>query len=162
MGGLSQALKGHRVAAVDTNCFIYYLEGGPWAQELKNDLFAPLEQGIFRAVTSILTLAEVLVRPKSLGREDICEEYETLLCSYPNLQIIPVNVDIAVRCAEVRARYHVRTPDALQLATALENEATLFLTNDLSLPAQVENMRIAHLKDLLLPWEPEKSGGQVT
>ncbi len=56
------------MVAIDTNCFIYYLEGGPWAEELRKDLFLPLEQGCFRGVTSVLTVAEILVRPKSLGR----------------------------------------------------------------------------------------------
>jgi predicted nucleic acid-binding protein len=89
VGRLATVLEAHGVVALDTNCFIYYLEGGPWAVELKQDLFRPLEEGRFRAVTSALTLAEILVRPKSLGREDVCEEYKALLCSYPSLGNCP-------------------------------------------------------------------------
>ena len=149
MGKLSAALHGHAVVAIDTNCFIYYLEGGPSARELKEDLFLPLEQGRFRAVTSALTVAEILVRPKSLGREDVGEEYKALLYSYPNLEIAPFTVETAVLCAEVRARHRIRMPDALQIATALEKGATLFLTNDAALPERVGGVRIAVLKDLL-------------
>lgn len=32
MGKLKQALQGHKVIALDTNCFIYYLEAGNWAK----------------------------------------------------------------------------------------------------------------------------------
>ena len=151
MGRLASVLDGHAVIAVDTNCFIYYLEGGPWAGELKEELFLPLERGQFRAVTSALTLAEILVRPKALGREDVCEEYKALLCSYPNLEIVPFTVETAVLCAEVRARYRVRTPDAMQLAAALEKGATLFLSNDGGLPDEVGGLRVAVLMDLLPP-----------
>lgn len=149
MGRLNEALRGHEVVAIDTNCFIYYLEGGMWAEELKDNLFLPLERGSFRAVTSVLTVAEILVRPKSLGFQDVCDEYVLLLSSYPNLEIVPFTLRIAIRCAEVRARYRIRTPDALQVATALEEGAGVFLTNDADLPSQVDGLQVAILGDFL-------------
>ena len=36
--------------------------------------------------------------------------------------------------ARPRAIHSLRTPDAIQLATAIRNGATFFLTNDLNLP----------------------------
>jgi predicted nucleic acid-binding protein len=149
MGRLSKALEGYQIIAIDTNCFIYYLEEGLWAEELKEDVFLPLEQGRFRAVTSVLTLAEILVKPKSLGREDICEEYTALLCSYPHLEIVPFTLETAVRCAEIRAKYRVRTPDALQIATALEKGSRLFLTNDTDLPSQVDGLQVVALHNFM-------------
>lgn len=149
MEELAQVIRSHKKIALDTNCFIYYLEAAPAATILREDVFSPLEQGRFQAVTSTLTLAEVLVKPKSLGREDICMEYVMLLSSYPNLAIIPFTLPIAVRCAEIRAEYRVRTPDAIQLATAIESQATLFLTNDLNLPRQISQLTILFLKDYL-------------
>lgn len=149
MGELKQALRGHRVIALDTNCFIYYLEGKAWAEELRDAVFAPLERGEFRAVTSVLTIAEILVRPKSLDREDVCREYLLLLSSYPNLEVVPVSFDIAVRSAGIRAEHRVRTPDAVHLATAAVRGATLFLTNDLGLPKKVGAVQVAFLRDLL-------------
>jgi len=149
MGRLSEALCNHEVIAIDTNCFIYYLGGGPMSTELKEDVFLPLEQGRFRAVTSVLTVAEILVRPKSLGLWDVCEEYTLLLSSYPNLEIVPFTLKTALRCAEVRAKHKIRTPDALQIATALEKKATAFLTNDNGLPPQVDGLQLVFLRDLL-------------
>ncbi|PRR70715.1 type II toxin-antitoxin system VapC family toxin [Neomoorella humiferrea] len=81
-----------------------------------------------------MTLLELLVKPKSLGLEEVCEQYITTLKSYPNLQLIDFYLEIAVLGAEIRAKYRVRTPDAIQLASALASDATLFFTNDLSLP----------------------------
>ncbi len=149
MGRLNEVLRGYEIVAIDTNCFIYYLEGGMWAEELKDNLFLPLEEGSFRAVTSVLTIAEMLVRPKSLGLQDVCEEYILLLSSYPNLEIVPFTLRIAIRCAEVRAHYRLPTPDALQVATALEEGAGVFLTNDTDLPSQVDGLHVAILHDFL-------------
>ncbi|WP_406678066.1 type II toxin-antitoxin system VapC family toxin [Moorella sp. ACPs] len=78
-----------------------------------------------------MTLLELLVKPKSLGLEEVCEQYITTLKSYPNLQLIDFNLEIAVLGAEIRVKYRVRTPDAIQLAFALASDATLFFTNDL-------------------------------
>ncbi|CEP67426.1 PIN domain [Moorella glycerini] len=151
MGKIKEIITGHQVIALDTNCFIYMLQADPWALELKKELFNPLEKGEFQAVTSTLTLLELLVKPKSLGLEEVCEQYITTLKSYPNLQLIDFNLEMAVLGAEIRAKYRVRTPDAIQLASALASDATLFFTNDLSLPQAVGNMRTVFLKDVFPP-----------
>jgi predicted nucleic acid-binding protein len=52
--------------------------------------------------------------------------------------------EVAERAADLRARYNVRTPDAIQLATALEAGCDAFLTNDLAL------RRVAELRVLVL------------
>lgn len=59
MGKMNEVLQEYEVVAIDSNCFIYYLEGGMWAEELKENLFLPLEQGSFRAITSVLTVTEI-------------------------------------------------------------------------------------------------------
>ncbi|QGP92727.1 PIN domain protein [Neomoorella glycerini] len=151
MGKIKEITTGHQVIALDTNCFIYMLQADPWALVLKEELFNPLEKGAFQAVTSTLTLLELLVKPKSLGLEEVCEQYITTLKSYPNLQLIDFNLEMAVLGAEIRAKYRVRTPDAIQLASALASDATLFFTNDLSLPQAVGNMRTVFLKDVFPP-----------
>jgi predicted nucleic acid-binding protein len=38
--------------------------------------------------------------------------------------------DLALQAAHLRARYQIRTPDAIQIAAAIEFGARLFLTND--------------------------------
>ena len=40
--------------------------------------------------------------------------------------------------AEMRAKYNLRTPDALQLSVAIEHKADYFLTNDTRLKAVTE------------------------
>jgi predicted nucleic acid-binding protein len=70
------------------------------------------------------------VRPLQLGRQDAADDYETLLSYFPNLQLEPITRLILLEAAGLRARYRLRTPDAIQLATGLQAGATLAVTND--------------------------------
>ena len=60
-----------------------------------------------------------------------------------NFTIVPVNIQIAERAA------HLRTPDALQVATALDAGCDALLTNDLGLK-RVAEMRVLVLDELEL------------
>ena len=48
----------------------------------------------------------------------------------PHLEIIPLTAEIAADAARLRARYGIRTPDAIHAATALAGGAESFITND--------------------------------
>ena len=50
--------------------------------------------------------------------------------SFPNLQWIAPDLEIAGTAAELRAAHRLRTPDALQAATAVRAQATGLVTND--------------------------------
>jgi predicted nucleic acid-binding protein len=89
-----------------------------------------LEDGKFRGIASELTLLELTVRPLQLGRQDAADDYETLLSYFPNLDLEPITRLILLEAAGLRARYRLRTPDAIQLATGLIGGATLAITND--------------------------------
>jgi predicted nucleic acid-binding protein len=56
---------------------------------------------------------------------------------------------MAERAAELRARYRIKLPDAIQLAAAISEGWEAFLTNDRRL-AQVVEIRVLVLDDLEL------------
>jgi predicted nucleic acid-binding protein len=60
---------------------------------------------------------------------------------------IPINRQILETAAQLRASTHLKTPDAIHAATALESGCTLFVTND---PAfkRVPNLAVMVLSDL--------------
>jgi predicted nucleic acid-binding protein len=89
-----------------------------------------LENGEMNAVTSTLTITECLVQPYRKRDFALSAQYLVLFRNFPNLSIIPLTDDIAERAAFLRARYNLRTPDAVQLATALVSGCHAFLTND--------------------------------
>jgi len=54
---------------------------------------------------------------------------------------------IADRAASLRARYRLRTPDAIQIATALQTRVDAFLTNDRDL-RRVEEVPVLLIDEL--------------
>ena len=77
----------------------------------------------------------------------LVEQYRQILTNSLGTEIIEVDINIACRAAELRAKYSLKTPDAIQLATALENNAHFFLTNDLRLK-KLKEKRVITPKDL--------------
>jgi predicted nucleic acid-binding protein len=81
-------------------------------------------------VSSTLTFLEILVQPYRTGDDERRAALSALLASFPGMTWIPLALTVADRAASLRARYRLRTPDAIQLATALHASADVFLTND--------------------------------
>ena len=107
-----------------------YFEQNSTFGEAAGYVIEQLEAGKFRGVASELTLLELTVKPLQLGRQDAADDYETLLSYFPNLELEPISRTILLEAAALRARYRLRTPDAIQLATGLKAGATLAITND--------------------------------
>ncbi|PSR53404.1 hypothetical protein AHMF7605_07615 [Adhaeribacter arboris] len=74
-----------------------------------------------------------MVQPIKVNRLDLVEQYKYLLNNASNMEVIEINTTIAVKAAELRAKYNLKTPDTIQMATALEPNAAYFLTNDIRL-----------------------------
>ena len=82
-------------------------------------------------MTSILTLLEVLVVPLRAGHESLASDYRRVLNHTKGLTLYPVDHAVCERAAKMRADHPwLRTPDALQIATAVEHGAQIIVTND--------------------------------
>jgi len=136
-------LKG-KIIGLDTMVFIYHFEENQLYSPLTFSIFENLEKGDFNAITSILTLLEILVKPKKENNLLLTERYKLLLETFPNLQMKTINENIADIASSLRANYNINTPDAIQIATSLEAKADTFITNDASLK------KISEIKILLL------------
>ena len=125
------ALARHRCVALYTSIFIYHLESNPKYRGLADCVFAWLESTAgSKAVTSAITMTELLVKPYRETGEDQVNTLYALLSTYPNLEWIPSSLEIAALAAKIRAQHRLRTPGALQTATALLARATAMITND--------------------------------
>jgi predicted nucleic acid-binding protein len=98
--------------------------------DLADPVFAWIEQPGHAAVTSTITMTELLVRPYRDGDEDRVNLFYGLLIRYPNLEWIAPDLQVADLAAQLRAHDRLSTPDALQAATAAHSQATGFVTND--------------------------------
>jgi len=121
--------KLHKVG-MDSSILIYHLEDIEPYADLTEHIFVAIAEGSLSAILSTISLTELLVLPFASGRLDRIEPYERFLFSFPNLVLIPPASSIAKEAAHLRAKYGVRTPDALLVATALHEKAEAFLTND--------------------------------
>ena len=125
-------LKGQKIA-IDTMIFIYAFEEHPAHASFLRSFFYALEKGEMESVTSSVTITESLAQPYRLKDFTLAAQYMALFRNFPHLSVVPVTDDIAERAAFLRASQNLKTPDALQLATALLSESNFFLTNDQSL-----------------------------
>ncbi len=123
-------LRRHPRIGLDTSVFIYQLEDNPRYSALTDEIFAWLDGPGHSAVTSTVTMTELLVQPYRDSGQLRVNQFYALLSTYPNLDWIAPSLAIADIAANIRATHRLRTPDALQAATALNAKATGLVTND--------------------------------
>ncbi len=145
---LAGFLRRHRRVALDTSIFVYHVQGNPRYLPATDHLFAWLERPLSNAVTSCISVTELLVQPIRESDEKLVGEFFLLLTRYPHLEWMPTTVPIAALAARFRATYRLRTPDALQAATAVYSAATGLITNDVSFRRLTE-IQVLVLDDLL-------------
>ncbi len=141
-------LRRHRRIAIDTSIFIYQLEANPRYLALADSIFAWVERAGHEAVTSTITMTELLVPSYRDDDERRTDEFYGLLSTYPNLRWIAPDLETADVAARIRAAYKLRTPDALQAATAIQANATGFITND-PVFARIEELETVVLDQFL-------------
>ncbi|HEX9666615.1 MAG TPA: PIN domain-containing protein [Thermodesulfobacteriota bacterium] len=142
-------LERHIRIGLDTSVFIFQLEENPKYRELVNKIFVWLEGPRAHSVTSTVTMLELLVKPYQLSDIDSVNKFYALLSTYPHLEWIAPTLEIADLAAKLRAEYNLRTPDALQVATALSLEATGFISNDTAFQ-RITDLEILILDELLI------------
>ena len=133
---------------LDTVVFIYFMEEHPDYVPLVDPMFLALDRGLRMGVTSGVTLLECLVVPYRSGDVDLAARYEVQLTRSRGLRLVDIDRPLLRAAAQLRATLGIRTPDALQVAAALRERATAFVTNDRKLPS-VPGLRILQLRDYL-------------
>ena len=123
-------LKSGDIIFFDTAPFIYFFERHPDYFPAMEALFNQLYAVGAQAITSIVTYIELTTHPARLGQEKIVRKYRDYLSNSENLSLFPLDMNIADHAVALRARYNFKTPDAIQLGTALACGADCVVTND--------------------------------
>lgn len=129
VNGISRAVQ-NKILFIDTEPLIYFIEGKSPFQETLLEIFKACKDGQLYFITSTLTLMEVLVLPLRLKKSELADQYEKLITKSQNIVIVDLDTGVSKRAAALRARYNLKTPDAIQVATAIEKGADFILTND--------------------------------
>ncbi|MGN6103025.1 MAG: type II toxin-antitoxin system VapC family toxin [Devosia sp.] len=120
----------HGPIYLDANILIYAIERGhPWTDDLAA-LLKRVYAGDLTAVTSELSLAEVLAKPYALASTDLIDTYEALFSDRSPLVVRSIDRPILRRTAHLRGAGKLRIADAIHVATALEAGCTRFVSND--------------------------------
>lgn len=118
---------------IDTAPLIYLLEGQDLiSDQVENQLSRWISAGE-TLITSTVTLLELLVVPKKQGDKRLVRKYQALLTDLLSEPLHPLSEPVAETAAEIRGTYGYKTPDSIQLATAIHAGADIFFTNDLRL-----------------------------
>jgi hypothetical protein len=103
---------------LDTAPLIYFIEKHPTYSLYFCRFLSPWSAAKCKWSPSTLTLTEVLVHPYRDGNPDLAERYLQILLHARHLRMIALSPAIAAEAARVRADFQMKTPDAIQLATA--------------------------------------------
>ena len=143
-------LRKLKKVGLDSSILIYHLENLEPYANLTENIFAMVAEGSLSAVLSTVSVTELLVQPFATGQKDQIAAIERFLLSLPNTEIKSPDYPIAREAARLRSKYRIRTPDALLIATSINEKADAFISNDAGLrPLRAEGLTILVLADFL-------------
>lgn len=127
---IESAFQNMKRIYIDTPPLIYLVERNPVYFARMLGIADFIEWAQLQAITSVVTLTEILVQPLRLGNTDRAQEYHDILFERHNYTMDSITAEIAISAAAIRARYGLRTPDAIHAATAIKSDCDAILTND--------------------------------
>ena len=147
--GIRQAIEGHRRIMFDTAPIVYFIEEHKEFGKIADEIFKVIkDDSEYRPFSSVITLIEVLTQPLRKSKMEVVEKYRQFLLNSSNFITYSIDPIIAEKSAELRAQYGIKTPDAIQLAVGIENDRTLFVTNDRGLK-KIKEIEVIVLEEYL-------------
>lgn len=138
---------------LDTTALAAYLDDSEATHAVTRHILAEfVATGRNPAVISMITVMELLVRPL---RESPPGQHTLLafLRNHPNLEVVPVDLQVAQDAAFLRAAQRLSPPDALVVGTGLAAQVGHLVTNDRKWATKLSSMeariRVLTLSDHL-------------
>lgn len=134
---------------VDTNILIYLFEGFPEYRHLIQEIANCIDDGEITLFTGEITIAELMVMPFRKNDSNLIHFYTEALKDKDFITLIPTTQKIYLKTAFLRATFpKMKTPDAIQVASAIEGKTDIFITNDVGIKTPSEIQKLV-LKDYL-------------
>ncbi len=125
---LRARLANARRVHIDAPVLACHLLGTERYLELTRLLFACLDAGETTGQTSAISLYQILAEPYRRAQPQLAETALKGLASCTDLEIVPVTSEIAAQAANARAQLGGRVERAIQISTAVDRGADLYLT----------------------------------
>jgi predicted nucleic acid-binding protein len=133
--------------ALDTNILIYFLEGiEPQANKVEK-LLESFMKAENEGIISTISVAEILTGFYTAGDTNKAVKVKELLndLTLNSFKIVPVTFEIADLAANLRAKRGGKLPDALIVATALDQAVNLVYSQDKDLQRFSKDIKICEL-----------------
>lgn len=127
---VAELVVSHRVIGLDSDVLIYVIDAHPVLGSTARALVDAVEDGKVRAVMATVGVTEILSGPARAGDGVRFELMEDELASIANLDVVPLDRELAADAAWYRGAGDRDLPDAVHLVTARRRGATAFVTND--------------------------------
>jgi len=134
--------------ALDTNTLIYFLEGTePYASKVENLLNSFMKRENEGTISTI-NIAEVLTGFYVAEDEKRASKAKKLLkdLTLNGFEIVPVTFEIAELAASLRAKRGGKLPDALIVATAINQAANFIYSQDEDLQRFNQDIKVLKLE----------------
>ena len=127
---LDEALRGVERVLLDTSTLLAFHSHHEAAHDAAKHLLGRVEttQDPLQGYYSVVSATELLVRPLRSGPLETAYMH-AFLRSFPNLHLLPVDLDVASHAATLRAIKNLKTPDALIIASGLLAGCQAIVTN---------------------------------
>ena len=133
MGKIISKIQHKNNIYLDTSIYIYYFENNPKFAQISENIFTNIINHNKKIQASTFLTLELLIAPIRKNNSHLIQQYQKLNTIFPNFTYHDITNDINAKAAHIRAKYNFSTPDSIHLATAINNNCDLFITNDIQL-----------------------------
>ncbi|MBI2448582.1 PIN domain-containing protein [Candidatus Microgenomates bacterium] len=130
MGKIKTILAKHTRIGLDSNIIIYFLDNNEKYGAICREIFSNIEKRGNIGVTSGLSYLESAVPAMRAGDIPTLTMIKSFFLQMPGLKVAMPDYNILDKALYLRAVYNIKAIDAVQLATAIVNDCSLFITND--------------------------------
>ena len=146
MGTVAETLYG-KVVGLDATLLLYYMQKNVKYIDTLRTFFQAVHNRKILAVTSNIVLLEISFRPTRKGRPELAEAYKDILLNSPGFTMLELTTAIAEEAARLEAVHNLHPADAIQMATAINMNASYFLTDQWFLSSLPE-LKVLKLDEL--------------
>ena len=138
--GLTDSITSKKTLALDTSVLITAFNKPEGKAGKLLDKIKELSPQVF---ISTIVFEEFLVKIYKKKLEKDIDIYEDFITAGGLFTVVNLDRQIARKTAQIRADFtHIRAPDAIHLATAIESKAKIFITGEKRLPRKIENLTV--------------------
>ncbi len=137
-------IQQYKKIGLDTMIFIYLIEKNLAYIDKVIALFEIAEYHNIQISCSTLLITELFLKPTQMKREDLIEKYKDILFYKSRIKFIDVNIELALKAAEIAGKHNLRTPDSIHIASSIYDHANAFITADKRIK-NISGIEIIHL-----------------